>query len=67
MWLLGVLQKKVSLKIHKEIPMLQSFPDNIKELQAVRFATLLKRHPHSGVSEPAVCRSSTKQVFLHNS
>ena len=47
--------------------MLQSLPDTIKELQAVRLATLLKRHPRSGISEPAVCRSSTKQVFLNNS
>ena len=47
--------------------MLQSLPDNIKELQTVRLATLLKRHSCSGVSEPAVCRSSTKQVFLNNS
>ena len=59
--------KKVSEKIHKEIPALQSLSDTIKELQAVRFATLLKRHPRSGVSEPAVCRSSTKYVFLNNS
>ena len=45
MWLTGVLQKKVFLKIHKEIPVLKSLPDIIKELQAVRLATLLKRHP----------------------
>ena len=58
MWLLGVLQKKNSQKILKEIPVLKSLPDTIKELQAVRYATLLKKHPHpgqSGVSEPAVC------------
>ena len=50
--------------------MLQSLSNTIKELQAVRLATLLKRHPRpgqSGVSEPAVCWSSTKQVFLNNS
>ena len=47
--------------------MLQSLPDTIKELQAVRLAALLKRHPRSFVSEPVVCRSSTKQVFLNNS
>ena len=47
--------------------MLQTLPDTIKELEAVRLATLLKRHPRSSVSEPAVCRSSTKQVFLNNS
>ena len=33
--------------------MLQSLPDTIEKLQAV--------------SEPAVCKSSTKQVFLNNS
>ena len=52
------------------MPVLKSFPDTIKELQAIRLATLLKRHPHSGLpgaSKPAVCRSSTKQVFLNNS
>ena len=47
--------------------MLQSLPDTIKELQTVRLATLLKRHTRSGVWEPAVCRSSTKQVLLNNS
>ena len=47
--------------------MLQSLPDTIKELQVIRLATFLKRHPCSGVSEPAVCRSSTKSVFLNNS
>ena len=51
----------------KYIPVLESLPHNIKELQDVRLATLLKRHPRSGVSEPAVCRSSTKQVFFNNS
>ena len=51
----------------KYIPVLESLPDNIKELQAIRLATLLKRHPCFGVSEPAVCRSSTKQVFFNNS
>ena len=30
-------------------------------------AMLLKRHPYSGVSEPAVCRCSVKLVFLNNS
>ena len=67
MWLLGVLQKKVSQKIHNEISVLQSPSDTIKELQAVKLATLLKRHPRSGVSQPAVCSSSTKQMFLNNS
>ena len=39
----------------------------IKEFQAVKPATLLKIHPSSGISEPDVCRSSTKQLFLNNS
>ena len=47
--------------------MQQSLSNTIKELQAVRFAILLKRYPRSDVSEPAVCRSSTKLVFLNNS
>ena len=47
--------------------MLQSHSNTIKELQAVRLAILLKRHPCSSVSEPVVCRSSTKYVFLNNS
>ena len=50
--------------------MLKSLPDTVKEFQAVRLATLLQRHPRpgqSGVSEPAVCGSSTKQVFFNNS
>ena len=43
--------------------MLKSLPDTIKELQAVRLATLLKRHPHSGQKQPPeVFRK--KNVFL---
>ena len=34
--------------------------NNVKDLQAIRFATLLKKDPRTGVSEPAVCKSSTK-------
>ena len=52
MWLLGVLQKNVSQKIHKEIPVLKFLPDTIKELQAVRLVTLLKRHSRSGQKQP---------------
>ena len=70
-WLLrGVLQKKLSLKllkIHREIPVRQSLSKTVNSLQAVRFATLLKRNPHTGVLEPAVCRSSIKYLFLNNS
>ena len=34
--------------------MLESLSNSVKGLQAVRLATLLKREPHTGVSEPAV-------------
>ena len=44
--------------------MLQSLSNTVKDLQAVR---LEKRDPRTGVSEPVVCRSSTKYVFLNNS
>ena len=40
--------------------MLQSLSDAANALQAVRIATLLKGDPSIGVSEPVVCRSSTK-------
>ena len=40
--------------------MLQSLSNTAKDLQAVKLATLLKRDPSTGVSEPAVCRSCTK-------
>ena len=53
-------------KIHREIPVLESL-STVKCVQAVRLATLLKRHPRTGVSETAVRRFSTKQVFLNNS
>ena len=46
--------------------MLQSVSNTVKGLQVVRLATLLKRDPRTGVSEPVVCRSSTKYVFLNN-
>ena len=63
MWLLGILQKNFPKKFKnsknsKNSP--ESLSNTIKELQAVRVATLLKRHPRSGASEPAVCRSSIK-------
>ena len=54
--------KKVFLKfhkIHREIPVLQSLSNTVKDLQAARLATLLKRDPRTGVSEPVV-KSSTK-------
>ena len=47
-------------KIHKEIPVPQSLSNTVKDFQAVRLATLLKRDPRTGVSEPVVFRSSTK-------
>ena len=65
--LLDVLQKSFPKKFTKKCLCYSLFLILLKELQAVRFATLLKRQPCSGVSEPAVCRSSTKQLFLNNS
>ena len=59
MWLLGVLQKKVSLKIHKETPALKS----LHELQAIRLATLLKRHLRHGQKQPLKV-FFLKMVFL---
>ena len=44
-------------KIHREIPVVESLSNSVKCVQAVRFATLLKRDPRTGVSEPAVRRS----------
>ena len=41
--------------------------NTVKCAQAVKLATLLKKDPRTGVSEPAVRRSSTKKVFLNNS
>ena len=46
--------KKFSQKIQKEIPVLQSLSNTIKELQTVRLSTLLKRHARSGVSTSPV-------------
>ena len=47
--------------------MLQSLSKTVKGLQVVRLATLLKRDARTGVSEPGICRSSTKYVLLNNS
>ena len=47
-------------KIHREIPVLESFSNNTIGIQAVRLATLLKRDLCNGDSEPAVGRCSTK-------
>ena len=55
--------KKLSykfFKIHREIPVRQSFSNTVKSLQDVRLATLLKKDPLTGVSGLAVCRSSRK-------
>ena len=49
--------KKVFLKIHKihrEIPVPQSPSNIVKDLWAVRLATLLKRDPCTCVSEPVI-------------
>ena len=47
--------------------MLQSLSNTVKDLQAVRLPTLLKRDTRTGVSELVACRSFTKLVFLDNS
>ena len=63
-------KKRFPKNLTKKISVLKSLPDTIKERQTIRLATLLKRHTRpgqSGISEPAVCWSSTKQVFLNNS
>ena len=55
--------KKISWKfhkIHREAPVLGCLSNIAKCVQAVRLATLLKRHPHTGVSETAIFRSSAK-------
>ena len=44
-----------------------SVSNTVKYVQAVRVVTLLKRDPSTGVLEAAICRSSTKWVFLNNS
>ena len=62
-WLLGILQKsfpKNYTKIHRKIPVLESFSNAVKGLHAVSLATLLKRNPHTDVLEPAVCKCSLK-------
>ena len=41
-------------------PVVASASDTVKCVQAAKLATLLKRDPHTGVSEPAVSRSSRK-------
>ena len=55
--------KKFSQKIHKEIPVLQSLSDTIKELQAVKLATLLKRHPYSGILNFIIKETTAKMFF----
>ena len=40
--------------------MLESLFSTVKDLQAVKPATLLKRDPLTGILKPAVCRCSTK-------
>ena len=56
--------KRVSLKISKNTftytLVVASVSDTVKCVQAVRLATLLKRDPSTGVSEPAIFRFSTK-------
>ena len=38
----------------------QSLSNTVKSIQAVRLATLLMKDPLTGISEPAICRSSKK-------
>ena len=40
--------------------MLQSLSNTVKGLQAARFATVLKKDLRTGISEPTLCKSSTK-------
>ena len=40
--------------------MLESLSNTVKCVQTIRLATLLKRDPRTGVSVPAIRRSSTK-------
>ena len=44
--------------IYREIPVPEFLSNTVKDLQAVGVATLLKRDPRTGVSEPAVHRYS---------
>ena len=53
-------------KVHREIPVLESL-STVQGLHAIWLATLLKRDPRTGVSEPAVPRFFTKFVYLNNS
>ena len=56
------LSKKF-LKIRREIHVYlcdSLFLNTVKSLQAVMLVILLKRDPRTGVSEPAVCRSSVR-------
>ena len=47
-------------KIHREMVMLEFFSNTAKDFQAVRFTTLSKRDPLTGISETDVRRRSTK-------
>ena len=70
-WLLrGVLQKKFSEKFHKilrEMAVVESLSNTVKNFQPVRLTTLLKRDPGTGVLEQVICRSSANWEFLNNS
>ena len=45
---------------HRTPPVAASVSNTVQCVQVVRLATLLKRDPSTGVSEPAIRRSSTK-------
>ena len=55
--------QKIS-QIHREIPVRQSLSKAIKNLQAVRLASLLKRNLKTGVSDQLFCKIFYKIVGL---
>ena len=65
------IKKRASLKItrssQKNTCVREPLSNTAKCLQAVRFATLLKRNPRTGVLESAIHKCSLKKVFLNNS
>ena len=68
MWQVVARRYNTFLKISKnsiEILVIEFLSNTVKSLQAVRRATL--RDPRTGVSEPGICRCSTKEMFLNNS
>ena len=67
-WILGgeVFYRNIFIKItqnSKKNFALESLSNTVKDLQAVRLSTLLKRNPCTGVLEPAVRKSSLISVL----